>query len=443
MRLFTLLLATSILLAQPLSLCSARLPQQHILQQQQLRTNPDGEDNWNVRPIVGILTQAGLDEDKFVPENGTYIASSYVKFVESGGARVVPILADTPADVLHGLLKNLNGFLIPGGAANLRPGHMFYDTAKRVLNFALAENDAGRYFPVLGICLGFETLMILTAGTHDILHPYDSDGMAAQLFFTADAPTSRFFRSWDLDLVFDVLQTPLTRESHSSGVSLKDFYQNKRLNEFFAPLSLSLDKEGKVYISTVEAKKYPVLGLQWHPEKNSFEWTRHKNIPHGYWSSEVTHQTIRFYINETRRSLSHFQDVVDEDIWLIYNDKVVFSGRHIHKDDPVWAEQAHVFPDWHTYSADLSQRAALAGRHWLDSIGLSCDTAEVGSSRRSSSGSTGHKETEAHSAGALKQGPHINAAGAAGGIVTGPAGHGILVHAAQWLKALATHMGVE
>lgn len=35
-----------------------------------------------------------------MPENGTYIASSYVKFVESGGARVVPILADTPADVV-------------------------------------------------------------------------------------------------------------------------------------------------------------------------------------------------------------------------------------------------------------------------------------------------------------------------------------------------------
>lgn len=105
---------------------------------------PTGEDedkNWNKRPIIGILTQvillvfaclltvantvhwwrstsgklkplvllstpcpltrqAGLDEDKFVPANGTYIASSYVKFVESGGARVVPILADTPADVV-------------------------------------------------------------------------------------------------------------------------------------------------------------------------------------------------------------------------------------------------------------------------------------------------------------------------------------------------------
>lgn len=54
----------------------------------------------NNRPIVGILTQAGLPEDKFVPKDGTYIAASYVKFIESGGARVVPILADTPADVV-------------------------------------------------------------------------------------------------------------------------------------------------------------------------------------------------------------------------------------------------------------------------------------------------------------------------------------------------------
>ncbi len=43
-------------------------------------------------------------------------------------------------------------------------GHTFFDTAKRVLDFALDENDAGRCFPVMGICLGFETLMILVAG---------------------------------------------------------------------------------------------------------------------------------------------------------------------------------------------------------------------------------------------------------------------------------------
>ncbi|KAF6256122.1 class I glutamine amidotransferase-like protein [Scenedesmus sp. NREL 46B-D3] len=329
---------------------------------------PIDSSKLNNRPIIGILTQAGLEEDKFVPKDGTYIAASYVKFVEAGGARVVPVLADTPPDVLEGLLGRLNGFLIPGGAANLRPGHDFFDTAARVLDYALRANDAGNVFPVLGICLGFETLMVLTAGAHDILKPYSSDGMAAQLYFTADAPDSRFFQSWDLDLVFDVLQTPLTRESHSSGVSIKTFYQTKALASFMNPLTLSLDKEGKVYISTVEAKDYPILGLQWHPEKNNFEWSKHKNIPHGYWASEITHQTVRFYVNDTRRSHASFNDVVDEDMWIIYNDKVVFSGRHIHEDDPVWAEQAYVFPDWRSYSNLLADRAELAGRRWLESI---------------------------------------------------------------------------
>lgn len=41
---------------------------------------------------------------------------------------------------------------------------------------------------------------------------------------------------------------------------------------------------------------------------------------------------MRFFINETRRSLARFRDEVDEDIWLIYNDEVVFSGRHLHTD---------------------------------------------------------------------------------------------------------------
>jgi biopolymer transport protein ExbD len=49
-----------------------------------------------------------------------------------------------------------------------------------------------------------------------------------------------------LILLLLLLQTPLTRESHSSGVSLKEFYQSKALSSFMNPLTLSLDKEGKV-----------------------------------------------------------------------------------------------------------------------------------------------------------------------------------------------------
>lgn len=49
----------------------------------------------NNRPIIGILSQeqSFYLHSKYVEENYTsYIAASYVKDVESAGARVVPIL---------------------------------------------------------------------------------------------------------------------------------------------------------------------------------------------------------------------------------------------------------------------------------------------------------------------------------------------------------------
>lgn len=46
----------------------------------------------NNYPIVGILSQqtSTAMNEKF-PGHHSYIAASYVKFIESGGARVVPI----------------------------------------------------------------------------------------------------------------------------------------------------------------------------------------------------------------------------------------------------------------------------------------------------------------------------------------------------------------
>jgi hypothetical protein len=51
-------------------------------------------------------------------------------------------------------------------------------------------------------------------------------------------------------------------------------------------------------------------------------------------------QTARFFINETRLSQHSFDDVVDEDVWLVYNDKVVFSGKHIKNDVSVTSTKA-------------------------------------------------------------------------------------------------------
>ena len=65
------------------------------------------------RPVIGILTHPSSNETR----GHSYIAASYVKWLESGGARVVPILYDLPEASLRTLLESLNGALFTGGEA--------------------------------------------------------------------------------------------------------------------------------------------------------------------------------------------------------------------------------------------------------------------------------------------------------------------------------------
>jgi len=48
----------------------------------------------------------------------------------------------------------------------------------------------------------------------------------------------------------------------------------------------------------VAAYKYPIYGVQWHPEKNSFEWKNSSGIPHSSSAIRAAHYIADFFINE-------------------------------------------------------------------------------------------------------------------------------------------------
>ncbi len=48
-----------------------------------------------------------------------------------------------------------------------------------------------------------------------------------------------------------------------AGLAWTAVEENPRLKEFYDVLSLSVDRAGSVYVSTVEAHKYPITGTQW------------------------------------------------------------------------------------------------------------------------------------------------------------------------------------
>eukprot|EP00884_Botryococcus_braunii_P017094 jgi/Botrbrau1/4068/Bobra.152_3s0024.1 len=302
----------------------------------------------NNRPLIGILTQ----RDDPARGKDSYIASSYVKFVESAGARAVPIFCDMPAAEVERRFNIVNGFLLPGGSAILRPGHHWFDTAKLMLDLAMDANDRGDYFPVLAICLGFETLSIAISGNTSLLTRYDAEDTAAPLFFTDQAKKSRFFGSMRKEIVEDLASKPYARESHAFGLSLASFDAEPNLKKEFEVLSLSTDPEGNVYISTMESRHYPITATQWHPEKNTFEWGDKLHIPHSRGAIEVTHAAATFFVEQARHNFHKAANILDEDDVLIYNHQVIFSGRHEKLADSPTFDEAYIFPTWEEWNRD-------------------------------------------------------------------------------------------
>ena len=87
----------------------------------------------------------------------------------------------------------------------------------------------------------------------------------------------------------------------------------------------------------MEGIKYPFYATQWHPEKNSFEWTTALDIPHYPMSIDVTQYLSNFLVNQARLNSHKFKSLKEEEANLIYNYPPVFTGNISH-----W-EQTYIF----------------------------------------------------------------------------------------------------
>ena len=77
--------------------------------------------------------------------------------------------------------------------------------------------------------------------------------------------------------------------------------------------------------SFLTGKTYPFYGVQWHPEKNAFEWEPTQATSHTSHAVEITQATANFFVNEARKSNHHFYDQESEAKALIYNYCPVFT----------------------------------------------------------------------------------------------------------------------
>lgn len=273
----------------------------------------------NERPIIGVLAQDVFDPK---PHRNSYIAASYVKFVESAGARVVPVMINKSEDEYTRLFKSINGVLLPGGGVSLESSG--YSKAAGIFyRLALEANSNGDYFPVWGTCLGFELLTLLTSGELLLSHT-NTSGIALPLDFTEDVQGSRLFKEFPEELMKSLATEPLTENSHQWSITTQNFTANEKLKKFYRVLSINTDGQNK-FVSTMEAYDFPIYATQWHPEKNAFEWTR-PYIPHTPSAIKTTFYMANFFVNEARKSFHSFASTEEEEKALIYNYNPEYTG---------------------------------------------------------------------------------------------------------------------
>lgn len=97
------------------------------------------------------------------------------------------------------------------------------------------------------------------------------------------------------------------------------------LDKFWNAITTNEDKNNLTFISTIEAKNYPFVGVQFHPEKNAYEWE--KNDPHSWSAIYSARYFYDWFINECRKNNHKYSNQTELESQLIYNYPKTYTGK--------------------------------------------------------------------------------------------------------------------
>lgn len=279
------------------------------------------------RPVIGILSMEPTPTiEKYCGTHDSYIAASYVKFVEGAGAQVAPILIGQPPEYYKQMANSVNGLLFPGGATYFDEENGYAAAGRQLYDEAKAINARGQYFPVFGICLGMELLAVLDA-KEDLRSPCKSEDPLPLRFLPGAKGGSRMFSRAPRKIVTTLEKYNVTVNHHRRCVTRAEM-QRRGLDSDWRTLTVSEDAEGVEFISAFEHTRQPFYGVQFHPEKNIYEWKRSKHYPHSERAVAASRFFADFLVSEARRNAHSFPEA-DERHQLIYRHQPVDTNQKL------------------------------------------------------------------------------------------------------------------
>eukprot|EP01086_Lenisia_limosa_P015006 TRINITY_DN4696_c0_g1_i1.p1 TRINITY_DN4696_c0_g1~~TRINITY_DN4696_c0_g1_i1.p1 ORF type:complete len:316 (-),score=28.88 TRINITY_DN4696_c0_g1_i1:53-1000(-) len=260
-------------------------------------------------PIIGLVAQPLEWNDE---HSTPYVAASYVKWLESAGARVVVLQYKMTKDELAHILPHLDGVLFPGGDLTILEKHQLYRTfVNNVVTFAENVNTSGGYFALWGTCMGYESIAVgLTHMNTSVLGSYDSWDETLSLTLMDTFETSMIGQHMD-SMTHEVIQNEkLFFNNHRGGIHPSTFITNTELRAILTPLTTNEDSNGVTFVSMYEGINRPYWGSQYHPEKIAFEWTTPDHLNQSAIAVQINQFLAKFFVDMARHGSAHHSAAV-------------------------------------------------------------------------------------------------------------------------------------
>lgn len=249
------------------------------------------------------------------------------------GAKVVPIIYTTPKDELYALLDRLNGVLFTGGSLDLvnpdtKEYHPYTVTSDLIFKYAMEHTDNGDYFPLIGICQGFQLLNILQSDDKFVLKRSPSmiknDTLHAM---TGNYEKSRMFMSMDPNAEWLYSSEKVVVNLHNWGIYVADYLYNRpELSSFYHMITYEQDDDMRFVVTAIEAFNYPIYAFQFHPERTNFEFSLPDHVvPRSDDARQLSENLMWYFVDEARKNTHSFDSFDDETAFLIENQQRVWG----------------------------------------------------------------------------------------------------------------------
>lgn len=217
------------------------------------------------------------------------VENTFLRWLQAGGVDLISVHTWTPQETIDELLQKVNGVVLMGYPEDLNKDSLYYKKAQYIIQkvVKIAEDDK-ILLPILAI--GNDAALMTTVLTEETDYISNIKNTKPNSLIVGNMNTLNdyiVFKELDPEDLVNLISSDILANRMSFGIKKDDFKKNTKLTEMFDVIATS--RSNKVeYVSAFQHKKYPLIGLTFHPEKIVFEQNLIDYVPDSYEAMKVS-----------------------------------------------------------------------------------------------------------------------------------------------------------